>query len=227
MMLNEADLGSLKQSIFFGALPEDVFNTVVAHAEILNVKSGEAISQQGHPAAAIFCVATGAIKLTVVGSGGREVVVDIFEPGSSFAETLLFRKGNYPVSAIALKPSTVVAIPKSVIETELRAHPEAIPDVLSAAYSHSHRLVRQVEHLKASSGLQRVADFLLTLAERHDEAVRFEIPYEKQTIASMLGIKPETLSRSFRRLTEHGVRVDGPIVEIRDRAALQALLNDA
>lgn len=226
-MLSEMDLSCLKQTIFFGSLPEDVFKAVVARAEVVAVKQGEAFTRQGRPAEDVICVATGALKLTVAASGGREVVVDILESGSSFAEALLFREGPYPVSIIALKPSKVVAIPKSVIETELRAHPEAIPVILSEAYSHSHRLIRQVEHLKASTGLQRVADFLLTLAERHDTAVRFEIPYEKQTIASMLGIQPETLSRSFRRLSEHGVRIHGPFVEIRDRAALRRLLDEA
>lgn len=226
-MLSDSDIACLRESIFFGSLPYRAFEDIAAQARVIAVRPGAMICRQGDPAEAVFGVVSGAIKLTLGGHNGREVVVDIFEKGASFAEALLFRHDAYPFSAVALKASTVVAVPKSVLESELRARPESIPAVLSAAYLHLNSLLRQIEELKAASGLQRVAAFLLALADRNDGARNFKIPYEKQTIASMLGIKPETLSRSFRRLSEHGVRVSGPSVVVDDRAALQAVLEDA
>ena len=88
---------------------------------------------------------------------------------------------------------------------------------------------RQLRELIGAKGesSQGLAGYILTLSDREDNARVIRIPYEKQTLASMLGIKPETLSRSFRRLSEHGVVVNGPVVEVRDRAALEAFLGEA
>lgn len=226
-MLTESETARLRETVLFGALPQKIFDRILPHARVSAVRQGSTICRQGETAYSIFCVAEGAVKLTVSARGRQDVVVDIFHPGTAFAEALLFRNDTYPVSAIALTDSTVILLSKSAVEAVLGEQPDTIPTLLSATYSHLHRLVRQIEHLKASSGLQRVAGYILTLSDREDNATVIRIPYEKQTLASMLGIKPETLSRSFRRLSEHGVVVNGPVVEVRDRAALEAFLGEA
>ncbi|MDU8941835.1 Crp/Fnr family transcriptional regulator [Ovoidimarina sediminis] len=226
-MLAEGFVKCMQGSILFGALPEDVFNRIAQHAHVTTARQGDTICREGEEAFSVFCVAEGAVKLTVAGRNGREVVVDIFHPGTCFAEALLFRKDAYPVSAVALTDSKVILVSKSVIEAELLREPGTIPTLLSATYAHLHRLLRQIEHLKATSGLQRVAGYILALDDLDRNTNFVQIPYEKQTLASMLGIKPETLSRSFRRLSEHGVRVDGPIIEVMDRKALEAFLGEA
>lgn len=223
-MLSQACIDCLKQTVFFGMLPEMVFDRVIPRARLTDVAQGQAICNQGEIATAVFCVVEGAIKLTVSRANGHDVVVDIFHNHSTFAEALLFREDTYPVSGVALTDSQVVVVPKSVLEAELRAEPDTLPTLLTATYMHLHRLVRQIEHLKASSGRQRVAEFILALSDHDGGASVIRIPYEKQTLASMLGMQPETLSRAFKRLADCGVHVDGPTVEIRDRAALEAFV---
>ena len=226
-MLAPQFIECLRSSVLFGALPDVVFDRIAAQSHVMTARTGDTICREGEEAFSVFCVSVGAVKLTVAGRNGHEVVVDIFHPGTCFAEALLFRKDTYPVSATALSDSKVIMIPKSILEAELKKEPETIPMLLSSTYAHLHRLVRQIEHLKASSGLQRVAGYILTLDDLDKTSRRVQIPYEKQTLASMLGIKPETLSRSFRKLAEHGVSVDGPIIEIRDRAKLERFLGEA
>lgn len=224
-MLDHARVDCLKKTVFFGMLPEDILKRVVAEANLRHIKQGESICSQGEPATSVFCVTEGAVKLTVSRSNGLDIVVDIFHSGSTFAEALLFRDAIYPVSGVALTDSEVIAVPKSVLEAALRAEPDTIPSLLTATYMHLHRLLRQIEHLKASSGRQRVAEFILALADHDGGKSKIRIPYEKQTLASMLGMQPETLSRAFRRLADHGVHVDGPMIEITDPGALEALIN--
>ncbi len=224
-MLADRDKRCLRQSIFFGSLPEDVFDLIVAQASSEEVKQGDIIFQQDEAAETVYCVANGAVKLSVATKEGDDVVVEIFHEGASFAEALIFRDAAYPVNATALTDSRLVAVPRKAIEAEMRANPQAFPAVLQAAFMHLRRLVRQIEQLKATSGVERVAGFLLALAEQDPDQTVITIPYEKQVVASMLGIKPETLSRAFKRLEKHGLRVQGPKVEITNRAALEGFLN--
>lgn len=225
-MLAHSHLDCLKRSTFFGMLPPEVLENLVPAAQVIKYRQGEAVYQQGDASRAVYCVASGAIKLSVSRQNGTEVIVDIFHPGTSFAEALLFRDDTYPVSAIALSDSEVVSVPKARLEAQLREKPDTLPTLLTAAYIHLHRLVRQIENLKAASGQQRVADFILALADHHKSSDRFQIPYEKQTVASMLGMQPETLSRAFKRLSSHGVEIRGPEVMLTDRAALEAFVNE-
>ena len=226
-MLSNSERACLKGTVFFGALPEDIFDKITGEAVISDYPQGANICREGEESISIFCVAEGIVKLTVASRSGQDVVVDIFQAGDSFAEALAFRNVRYPVSAVAVAKSRVIAIPKSIIKSELNTHIEAMNAIFAATYNHLHRLVRQVEQLKAASGLQRVAGFILTLADQDENVSTIRMPYEKQTLASMLGIKPETLSRSFKRLSEHGITVSGPLIRIEDRAALEAFLGEA
>lgn len=227
-MLARNHIECLKGSMLFGSLPDHVFDRVVAHPAVRAVayKQDDIVCQQGDPADFVFCVAKGAVKLTTSVRNGQDIVVDVFHPGTCFAEALLFRADDYPVSAIALSPCTVISISKAAVEQELRREPDTIAVLLSSTYAHLHRLLRQIERLKATSGLQRVAGYILALDEREADSNMVRIPYEKQTLASLLGIQPETLSRSFKRLEKHGIRVKGPVVIIEDRRALEAFLGE-
>ncbi len=50
------------------------------------------------------------------------------------------------------------------------------------------------------------------------------LPQEKRLLASYLGMTPESLSRAFKALRDHGVHIDGMRVTITDPAALAALV---
>ena len=79
-MLAHSHLDCLKRTTFFGMLPPDVLEELIPSAQVSSYRQGEAVYQQGDTSRAVFCVASGAIKLTVDRQNGTEVVVDIFHP---------------------------------------------------------------------------------------------------------------------------------------------------
>ena len=70
------------------------------------------------------------------------------------------------------------------------------------------------------AGTQRVADFLLKLCPAEDGPAEVALPYDKSLIASRLGMKPESFSRSLARMRDLGVRSERSHVSISDAAAL-------
>lgn len=225
-MLSDADFARARQSVFFGTLPEKSARSLLAQCTVLDVKAGESVFRQGEPATTIYGVLDGLIKLSTHSRSGTDTVVEVFHPGSSFAEALAFRDEPYPVSASAILDARLVALPNRAARDELLSSPETFRAVLAATYVHLHKLIRQIEQLKSNTGVQRVAHFMLALSTESGSATTFEIPYEKHTLAALLGIKPETLSRVFRRLEKHGVAVSGSNVTISDPAALRRMLEE-
>jgi CRP-like cAMP-binding protein len=212
-----------QSSVLFGSLPEPVFQAIMAHARVQRLEPGQTLFHVGYQATAAFCVLSGLVKLSINQRDGTETVIEIFHAGQSFAEALAFRSAVYPATGTALVESRVLTVSMDALRAELYANPEAFGAILGATYAHLHKLVRQIEQLKSNSGLERLVQFILALKPDEDGAV--EIPFEKRVLASLLGMKPETLSRTFRRLEELGVEVSGRRFMVGDRAALRALLD--
>ena len=223
--LSEAQTEITRKSLFFGALPETVYSAIIKQAKVVNRDAGATLFRQGEQAEAVFLVLDGLIKLSVWSSDGDETVVDIMHAGNSFAEALIFQNAGYPVTATALLESHLLMVPNTTIRSEFNANPEAFGAVITSTFIHLRKLVRQVEQLKSTSGHERVARYLLTLSQSQADPSDMKLPYDKQTLASLLGIKPETLSRAFNRLKDHGVHVDGPRIRIKNRSALRQFLS--
>ncbi len=69
-------------------------------------------------------------------------------------------------------------------------------------------LVRAQEHLLVlgrQNALERVAAFLVDLANRMGDILRLEMPMTRTDIADYLGLTIETISRVFSKLKEQGV----------------------
>ena len=77
-------------------------------------------------------------------------------------------------------------------------------------------------HMKLRSSAQRLAAFLLRLAEDTDvRPARFVLPYEKRFLAAKIGCTQENLSRAFAALRPLGVESQRGAVVISDVEALR------
>lgn len=210
-----------RRSILLASAPPDVVQQVLQGARARDYDRGATIFLQGERASAIYIVAEGWIKLYRIAPNGAEAVVGVFTRGASFGEAVAFRNDTYPVAAEAVTDCALIRIEADAFLRQIRENPEVAISILSATYTHLHGLVAQVEQLKAQTGAQRVAEFLLELAPCAEGACQVTLPYDKVLIAGRLGMKPESLSRAFARLKEQGVQVRQNVAMIRDVSVLR------
>lgn len=206
-------------------LPTEVQKSLLARARLIEYRRGEAIFHHGDTAHMVHIIADGWAKLYRVAPNGAETVVNILTSGQSFGEVIALRHGVYPVSAMASSNCRLVVIPASVLHAQIAMRPEFLAALLSVTSLHIHRLIDQIEQLKVRSGAQRVAEFLLDLCPNAAESAEVTLPYDKTLIAGRLGMKPESLSRAFARLRDHGVSIDQAQVRIASTGKLHDLLN--
>ncbi|HOZ33562.1 MAG TPA: Crp/Fnr family transcriptional regulator [Tabrizicola sp.] len=210
-----------RKSLLLATAPENVARTVLESSRLRSFSRGETIFLQGERASAIYIVAEGWVKLYRIAPSGAEAVVGVFTKGSSFGEAVAFRHDTYPVAAEAVTDCALIRIEADAFLRQIRENPEVAISILSATFVHLHGLVAQVEALKAQTGAQRVAEFLLELAPCPDGACEVTLPYDKVLIAGRLGMKPESLSRAFARLKEQGVTIRQNTAQIDDLEALR------
>ena len=217
---------AVKKSVLLNSLNDDMRDRLLRDAIRRSYAEGETIFLQGDPAKAVFIVLSGFIKLSRMTPSGTEAVVAIMGRNRSFAEAMVLRGTPYPVSAEAISDCTTLQIDGTRLRQLLLENPEFAIGLLASTFIHLQGLVDQIEKLKAHTGVQRVAQFLADLTAQETGPCEVRLPYNKRLIAGNLGMQPESLSRAFARLREHGVRVDANKAEIDDIAALRLLALD-
>ena len=217
---------AVKKSVLLNSLNDDMRDRLLRDAIRRSYAEGETIFLQGDPAKAVFIVLSGFIKLSRMTPSGTEAVVAIMGRNRSFAEAMVLRGEPYPVSAEAISDCTLLQIDGVRLRQFLLENQEFAIRMLASTFVHLQGLIDQIERLKAHTGVQRVAQFLADLTDLETGPCEVNLPYNKRLIAGHLGMQPESLSRAFARLREHGVRVDANKAEIDDIAALRLLALD-
>jgi CRP-like cAMP-binding protein len=196
-----------RESLFLRSLPDESANTILGYATERHLDQGQTIFLQGDPADTIYIVIEGWVKLYRIAPNGSEAVVGVFTSGHSFGEALALRHEVYPVAAEAVTDSHVLCLPTRVLTQMIESDPEIAVSMLAATFQHLHSIVLQLEQIKALSGAQRVAEFLVELCPVEEGACTVTLPYDKVLIAGRLGMKPESLSRAFGKLLGIGVTI--------------------
>ncbi|MFV0386034.1 Crp/Fnr family transcriptional regulator [Paracoccus sp. (in: a-proteobacteria)] len=212
-----------RKSVLLHGLDNDQIARILQGASRRSFRSGETIFLQGETARSVFIVISGAIKLIRMTPSGNEAVVAIIGRGRSFAEAMVLRGAPYPVTAEAITGGTLLLIDGRRLRQFLLENPEFAIDLLASTFVHLQSLVEQIEKLKAHTGIERLAEFLTSLADRDDGPCEVRLPYNKRLVAGHLGMQPESLSRAFAKLRNHGVETDTNRAIIADIAALRAL----
>ena len=207
--------------MLFRRLSEDQLKRVAGRAERVRKQDGEFLFKQDDAAERFYLLTSGQIKLFRLSIDGDEKVIEVIKPGATFAEALMFlERPSYPVGAQALVDSEVISIDARDFVSMLRESVDTCLLLASDLSQRLHGLIREINDLSLHTGTRRVAAYLMLHApEGCDECV-LDLP--KQVLASRLSIKPETLSRIFRRLINADlISIQGTRITILDRTHLE------
>jgi CRP-like cAMP-binding protein len=225
-VLSQSELKTAKRSVLFRSVPDEMLQNLLGDSHKRKVARGATLFVQGDPATHMYVILEGCVKLIRITPGGEEIVVAVYSEGDSFGEAVALKGGQYPVTVEAVQDSVLMQVETRVVFDTLRSDPDLAVAMLSSTFSHLHELVMEIENLKALSGAQRLATFLISLAPVEDGPCSLVLPYDKVLIAKRLGMKPESLSRSFANLRKQGVSVKRQSVDVEDITQLKDFVSD-
>lgn len=224
--LSSGDLQVIARIAVFRDLKLETVERIVAPATAITLKAHESLFRQGDPATAFFIVVEGYVKLFRITPSGDEAVIRIMTRGDSVAEATAITGAPFLVFAESVSNARVIRIPADHVVRCIRESPDIALAMIASTSQHVHPLMQQVEQLKARSGLQRVAEFFVSLSSVERGPCEITLPYDKVLIAGWLGLEPESLSRAFAKLKSLGVEVHASHVSIKDIARLHQLATD-
>ncbi|MFC0342514.1 cyclic nucleotide-binding domain-containing protein [Paracoccus niistensis] len=220
------DLETARGSTVLADLPGTLQDRLLAVAQLQILKPDEVAFLQDDPPEALFIVLEGWIRLCRVGASGAETVIDLLSTGRSFGEASVLQELPHLVTSRAMMRTRLLRLKAAVLRMLVGQEPALARSMLCAVLDHLQQFVLQIEDLKARSGVQRVTSFLLTCMEETTGQREAVLPYGEALLACQLGMKPETLSRAFARLRDHGARVEATTVHAEDCDHLHRLMLD-
>ncbi|TXH56748.1 MAG: Crp/Fnr family transcriptional regulator, partial [Burkholderiaceae bacterium] len=147
------------------------------------LRRGALLFRKGEPAAGLYVVAYGDIKLisTTPARGSR--LSGIVGPGQSFGEPVMFLGRPTLVEARAASDALVLLVPKAVVFAELDRNPKFARQMIAGLSRRVEALVRELDHQAIGSGAARLAAYLLRQA-RGAPSLSWTLPAPKAEIAS-------------------------------------------
>ncbi len=195
------------------------------------VQRGDALFRSGESFQALFAVRTGFFKTCVGNEDGRDQVT-----GFQMAGELLGLDGigteRHTCDAVALEDSQVCVIPYHQLEElsrEVSDLQRQFHRIMSREIVRDHGVMLLLGSMRAE---ERLAAFLLNLTQRLQSrgfsASELILRMTREEIGSYLGLKLETVSRTFSKFQdERLLEVRQRQIRILDQEGLQRLVNGA
>lgn len=193
------------------------------------VKRGEALFHNGERFTNLYAIRTGFFKTCITSEDGRDQVT-----GFQMAGEIIGLDGivndHHSCDAIALEDAEICAMPFAQIEAlsrEVNALQHHVHKIMSREIVREHGVMLLLGSMRAE---ERLAAFLLNLAQRlHARGFsqsELILRMTREEIGSYLGLKLETISRTFSRFVEDNiVAVKQRHVQILNTNALHDIVN--
>jgi len=185
--------------------------------------AGETVFREGEPAEGFYVLLAGRLKIYKLSMEGKEQILHIIEAGEPFAEVALFSETVFPAYAEAIRESEAMFFSRKAFQQLVTNDPSIIMNMLAILSQRLKYFTRLVEDLSLKEVPQRLAAYLLFLADREGSR-QVSLGISKGQLASLLGTIPETLSRITAKMAGRGlIEMQGRRITIVDRDGLQVL----
>jgi len=216
----------LRKTPLFASLTDDEMRAVANRATRKRFQKDEQLFAEGDPCTGLYLISSGKVRIFKLSPSGREQILAVEGPGSSFAELPVFDGGNYPAAASALEDTEVLFISRRDFQSFCREHPDVALKVIAVVGSRLRRLVGIIEELSFTTVRQRLIAVILRLAQashsRSKEGVHIELAKSHQDLAAELGTVRELVSRNLSRLVAEGLLdVEGRKIVVKDLPGLR------
>lgn len=182
----------------------------------ITVAAGKTIVIEGDPIDHYFHIVSGSLRCYKAVMDGRRQIIDFLGPNDCFGLT---GTGFHTYSVEAISDVIMIRYPRQRLEAAIEDEPDLGRQLFRMACSELDQAQRQMLLLGRKSAEERLASFLLSLAERQMEMC-VELAMSRQDIADHLGLTIETVSRVFTRFKRAG------LIDLPDRHSVTLVKSD-
>jgi CRP/FNR family cyclic AMP-dependent transcriptional regulator len=189
-------------------LPDKDKDEMASMMKERNIKKKGFVYSEGDRADTLYILKEGRIKITHLTEDGRELTIDIIEPGDIFGELTLAGEEERETSAEALADSFICTISRKNFEAFLSMRPHLSLTITKWMGLRLRRIENRFENLIFQDVRTRLTTLLKDLAEKYGEDIeggrKIAIKLSHQELANLIGATRETVTLELNNMKRRG-----------------------
>jgi len=197
----------LKNFNIFDGMTEADFSVLDRITYMKDYSRREQVYGQGDPGDVVYLLKEGRVKIYKVSPDGKELTLEILEPGEIFGEMAIIDDSPRDTIAETLDDTLLCVMRRRDFEILLRKKPDLAMRVTKIIGVRRRHIENQLENLVFRSAPSRLALLLISLGEKHgvrdSRGIILNVKLSQQELANLIGTARETTSallNEFKRL---------------------------
>jgi CRP/FNR family transcriptional regulator len=225
---NQANVPSYRKGEFFKSLPAEALADLEHLLAPSTYPTGMVLFSETEPAAGIYVVLDGEVKLSINSPDGRRLSFRIAKAGEVLGLSSALSGGTYEMTADTLYPAKIAHISQQVFLQFLSRHPAVYQSVAREMVRTYNTACEQLRMVGLSTSVpERLARLLLVWSDepgqKPERPVRCRLSLTHEQIGEFIGASRETVTRTLSIFKNHHlVAQHGCTLTIPSRVALES-----
>lgn len=198
----------------FSGLSEKDKNDIAFMLTPAKIKKNGVVYRSGDKADTIYILKEGRVKIARFSANGKELAVDILEPGDIFGELVIAGEENREANAVAMEDSFVCVINRKDFEDFISKRPDLCLSITKWIGQRLRRIESRFKDMIFQDVRTRLIIIFRELARKYgvpaDNGMKIAIRLSHKDLASLIGATRETVTLELNNLKKSGdILMDG------------------
>jgi len=192
-------------------------------------KKGQKIFEEGTYPHGVYCINSGKIKVTQMGTDGKEQIIHLCVDGDVMGYRSVLSGDKYSCSATVLETSSVCYIPVNVFTDLVKENARLTSKIIQLFSAELKVAETTITNMAHKSVKERLAQAILLLKETYGyekDGCTVNVSITREDMASMVGTAREVVTRLLLELRKEGsIELTGKKVQILSQQKLIKIAN--
>jgi CRP-like cAMP-binding protein len=216
----------LAQHFLLAQLDDEQLDSLLAVASERHFTNNQVIFQKGDPGTSMMAVLSGRVRIGAYSEDGREIILNMIEPGQLFGEIALLDGKERSADATAMGKTTLLMLDRRDFVPFLEHNPKIMIRLFDVLCDRVRQTSEMVESIAFLDFGERLAKLLLQMAKNYgqenERGLLINLRISQADLGNLIASTRESVNRQLNAWVQEGIIAleQGRIV-ILDREMLQ------
>jgi len=218
----------LARHFLLAQLDESALDTLLAVASERRFPGGQVIFQKGDPGTSMMAVLSGRVRISAYSEDGREIILNMVDPGQLFGEIALLDGKERSADATAMGKTELLILDRRDFLPFLECNPKIAVQLIEVLCNRLRRTSEMVESIAFLDFGARLARLLVQMSEHYgketDEGLLIDLRISQADLGNLIASTRESVNRQLSTWTQEGViAIDQGKITLLDRESLDLM----
>ncbi|HUB13079.1 MAG TPA: Crp/Fnr family transcriptional regulator [Acetobacteraceae bacterium] len=220
---------ALRASPLFQAMQPDELDAILEFAIERRARRGQIVFQKGDIGSSLMAVLIGRVRISAVNAEGKEITLNVIDPGQVFGEIALLDGQPRSADATAIEDTTLLVIERRHFMPFLASNHNLTARMLAVLCERLRSTSIALEQIALFDLEARLARLILKLAADYGkptaDGMRIELKLSQRDISNLVAASRESVNKQLAEWRDSGVLTfDSGYITLHESNALQALV---